>query len=88
MRPSSSIERAVGAADLVEELDRDAFAFDPTASAGRSLRELGRGPFRREFLGQAAAIIVAQQRMQTTDRTGPSRSELVMAAGQQPQHLT
>jgi hypothetical protein len=41
----------VGAADFVEELAGDLFAFGADRVNGPDLAELARGPFRREILG-------------------------------------
>ena len=80
-------ERAIVATDLVEELDRDPFAFDPDRVVRAELAELDSGPFRREILGQSAFDHLAQHGMQPADRTGPSRGELMMSSCQQPQDL-
>ena len=66
---------------------RDPFAFDPDRVGRAELAELGCGSFRREILRESAFDHLAQHGMQPTDRPGPSRGELVMAARQQPQDL-
>ena len=81
-------ERAVEAADLVQELGGDAFAFDPDRIVGSELAELVCGSFRRKILGQSAFNHLAQHGMQPADRSSPTGDELVMATSQQAQHLS
>jgi hypothetical protein len=52
-------QRTVNPVDLVEELDRDPFAFDPDRVGRAELAQLDRSPFRREILANPPSIISA-----------------------------
>ncbi len=87
MRLSELGERTVVAPDLVEELDRDPFAFGADRVGRPERAERDRGPFCRQISGEAAFDHHAQHGVQPTDRTGPARDQLVVTVRQQPQHL-
>ena len=76
----------IGAANLAEELARESSAFDADRIVRLDATQLARRPCRRKVPGEPTCDELTQHGVETTDRSGAMRDQVMVTFREEPQH--